>query len=144
MTDSMQVAKRRLATIWFTGAGLLFVILFLLTFVPSYANSVTGTWSWYLPTVMPTLSLIVGVLVADASAGTPASRGADPFLFRLALGLSVFYLVVVSMTPLMNVFSARSMTDLLNLSHVWLAPLQGLASAALGAFFVQKKSPEKA
>ncbi len=98
---------------------------------------------------MPTLSLIVGVLVAD-SLGKNENKDAselptaDQFVFRLSFSLSIAYLLTVVLTILLSPFfeqSAQEKTifDLMKLSNLWLAPFQGLVSAALGSFFVSTK-----
>lgn len=127
------IAKKRLAAVWFPGAGLIFLVVLAASILPDGATA-SKLWTWFLPTVMPTLSLIVGVLVLDARGRIAAVQEVDAFLFRLAFGLSAFYLIIVALTLLLTPFSA----ELLDRSQLWLAPVQGLTSAALGAFFVQR------
>ena len=63
-------------------------------------DSDTGAvWGWFLPTVMPTLSLIVGALVADyrkIPVGAPeAAKPAAGPVFWLGAALSGFYLLLL-------------------------------------------------
>jgi len=129
-------AKWTLASIWLGGAGLIFLIMVGQSIGDIYGSRAEDAWAWYLPTVMPTLSLIVGVLVADFTARREASIESNPPMFRLGVGLSLFYLVLVLMTLLVQPFLPNlAPLDLMTRSNLWLAPLQGLTAAVLGAFF---------
>ena len=100
-------------------------------------------WGWFLPTLMPTFSLIIGVLVVDLGTGaTRAEKQVDRFLYRTAFWLSLGYLVIVALPILIAPFVRRSNLELMQMTHYWLGPLQGLVAAVLGAFFL--KGEEKA
>lgn len=132
---TVQTAKKRLALIWFAGAAILFLFVFGLSLNSPSASTV---WAWFLPTVMPNLSLIVGVWVADTRAGNLPDAPTDPFMFALAAGLSGFYLLLIAGLFLLHPFSAQGLTGWLQSSQIWLAAMQGLASLAMGAFYVQR------
>jgi len=140
MKISKAKCKKRLATVWLTGAGILFFLLLFQTFLGRYGDRADAAWGWLLPTIMPTLMLMVGVLVSDALRKSTASVQVDRFIFRLAFFLSVGYLIVVSLTLLLSPFSAIPQLQLMTLSNLWLGPFQGLVSAALGAFFVNREA----
>ena len=131
-------SRRRLATVWFIGAGLLFVLLLLQSIFGKFGDKASEAWYWLLPTIMPTLSLIMGVLVSD-TLGSVKTNTVDQFMFRLSFFLSIAYMLVVSLTILLSPFSEQPPLELMNLSNLWLGPFQGLVSAALGAFFVSRK-----
>ncbi len=131
--------KRRLATVWLIGSGLLFFLLLFQTFLGRYGDDADAAWGWMLPTTMPTLMLIVGVLVSDALRKSSAAIKVDQFIFRLAFYLSIAYLAVVSMTLLLSPFSTIPQLELMTMSNLWLGPFQGLVSASLGAFFVNRE-----
>lgn len=127
------------AGVWLGGAGLVFSILVVQSLVGRYGTQSQEAWAWYLPTVMPTLSLIIGVLVSDFRA---ASANAKPLpvsakgLLWLGLGLSVFYLLLVAVTILVQPFLQDvSPIELMHRSNLWLGPLQGLTAGVLAAFF---------
>ncbi|MBU4445014.1 hypothetical protein KJ656_08045 [bacterium] len=141
MTLPMSNCKRKLATLWFSGAGVLFFVLLLQTIFGRYGNRSPDAWSWFLPTILPTLSLVIGVLVMDVLGKGLRAIVVDAFLFRLTFGISTAYLVAVLLLFLLQPFSTVSPFDLLNQSNLWLGPFQGLVAAAMGAFFV--KSPEE-
>jgi hypothetical protein len=138
---SMRASMWRLAIIWFAGGGFLFVILVGQSLTGYYEPRTEDAWGWFLPTVMPTLSLIVGALVADyrrvADQGV-AKQQAGP-LFWLGAGLSVFYLLLVALSILLQPLLAEtSPLTLMQRSNLWLGPLQGLCVAALAFFFHSK------
>ena len=135
----MRKCKNRLARIWFVGAGLVFALMLLQTLLGHYEAAVVKAWGWALPTLMPTLSLIVGVLVADAGGSVAKNRRIDRFVFSLTASLSIAYLCSVLLTMLLQPLSPKSPTDALHLSNLWLGPFQGLVAAALAAFFTREE-----
>ena len=136
-------ARRRLATLWFTAAAVLFVLFIGLTVGGPLKGEPQEAWGWFLPSCVPTLSLVIGVLVAESRQAGRKERRVDVFLFKIATGCSAFYLVVVLATLLYLGFGAADKgLDFLKSSNLWLAPLQGLAAAALGAFFVSTDQGE--
>ena len=127
------------ASIWLGGAGLVFLILVVQSLVGRYGSQSEAAWAWYLPTVMPTLSLIIGVLVNDFRAG-PTGAKVLPVsakgLFWMGVGLSSFYLLLVAVTILVQPFLQDvSPIELMHRSNLWLGPLQGLTAGVLAAFF---------
>ena len=146
------------ASIWLGGAGLVFLVLVVQSLFGRYGSQSEDAWAWYLPTVMPTLSLIIGVLATDfriaatasATAAGAAGATATPTiandakilpvsargLLWLGIGLSVFYLLLVAVTILAQPFLQDvSPIELMHRSNLWLGPLQGLTAGVLAAFF---------
>ena len=132
-------SRKRLAIVWFCGAGLLLALLVLQSVFGHYQEQTTEAWGWFLPTVMPTLSLITGVLVMDALGKEEEPQTVDPFFYKLSLIFSGIYLALVAFSILIQPFTALSPLKLMNQSNLWLAPLQGLVAAFLGIFFVKKR-----
>lgn len=137
MTLSMVTAKRRLSVVWFTGAAVLFLLMIGQTVLDHYGPDVEEAWGWLLPAILPTLSLIIGVLVMDALGKSVKAASVDDFMFWTAFGLSVFYLLMVVLAILLQPVSKLEPLTLLQRSNLWLGPMQGLVSAALAAFFVK-------
>jgi hypothetical protein len=140
MKLSMTQCKRRLATLWFAGAGVVFAIAFLQTSLNKYADKTNDMWGWLLPTVMPTLSLVIGVIVADALGRGAASREPDGFLYRLTFNLSLVYLLAVLLVFLLQPMTPLEPLQLMKQSNFWLGPFQGLVAAGMGAFFTSVKA----
>ncbi len=132
----MKDSKKRLALLWFTGAGILFLIMLIQTFMNHYGPDVNEAWGWLLTNIMPTLSLIIGVLVSDAMGKGVKVQSIDAFLFKLTYGLSLLYLSSVLLHILFQPISPTEPLEMMRLSNLWLGPFQGLVSASLGAFFI--------
>jgi cytochrome c-type biogenesis protein CcmH/NrfF len=97
-------------------------------------------FNWLLPAVLPTLTLIVGVFIADVvGTGGDSETEPDSFTYKLSLGMSIAYLLVVSFTILIEPFSDYDPEGLMKISNLWLSPLQGLVAATVGIFFVKKR-----
>lgn len=141
MMDLKQ-AEWRLALLWLAASGLLFLLLVGQSFSNVYGDRIADAWGWFLPTVMPTLSLVVGVLVAEGLSKQKKPRHIDPRLVHLATGLSAVYLGLVA-TSIIGATAFgfgppdQHVVETLNLSNLWLAPIQGLVAAALGVIFRQ-------
>ena len=104
MQISIQASRNTLAVVWFGGASLSFIALYLIT---TFGDStrVSILWEWYLPAVTPNLSLIVGVMFNDIKFKLAKSERVDGFSYRVALWLSVVYLLMLLATPLLSPFS---------------------------------------
>src|SRR3546814_11951537 len=94
-----------------------------------YEPATHEVWGWFLPTVMPTLSLIVGVLVADRRAAgkgqdeRQAGKPVDDLFFRLGAGMSVMYLLLVGSSVLVQpLFPLPPRLYILTRSNLWLVP----------------------
>jgi hypothetical protein len=138
VTDS----QKRLTIIWFSGSAFLFTLLVLQTILGRYGDEARAAWIVTLPTFVPTFFLILGALIAEASSPADADVviTVDRFFFHLSDFLSIGYLSTVSLTLLLSPFSRLSQLELLQLSHLWLIPFQGVVMAALGAFLVSKNT----
>ncbi len=139
---TVEASKWTLAAIWLIGAGGVFLLLVAQSLLGRYEPATQEVWGWFMPTVMPTLSLIVGVLVADRRAagrkvrGKDAAGSVDSLFFRLGAGMSVLYLLLVALSVLVQpLLPQTSPLELMHRSSLWLGPLQGLTVAALGVFF---------
>ena len=129
-------AQGRLAMLWISGAAAIGALLLAQTVLGKYGGQTEKAWSWFAPTVFPTLTIIV-----TAWFGTAASareQMVEPRHYQMAFGLSLVYLVVVAGTLLVQPFSAWTPMELLAMSHAWLGPTQGLAGIGVGKFFASK------
>ena len=141
MNDRISVpsCQRRLATVWFLGGGVVFAILVIQTLNQHYGDQARDAWGWFLPTVMPILTLIV-----SATAVTKAESQAtvDRSVFYISFGLSLFYLLLVIGTIAYQIFTTlkpSEMIDLMKTSNLWLGSVQGLLGISLGVFFGKRE-----
>ena len=137
MKVTVASCKKRLVKLWLIGSAIIFCIILFQTFLGHYADKMKEAWSWFLPTVLPTLSLMIGVLVADALSAESTEKKIDAFIFRLSFYISIFYFVIILLTILIQPIVTIAAIEFLKQSNLWLAPIQGLVTASLGAFFVK-------
>ena len=136
---STQQCRKKLAVVWFSGGGILMLLLIVQSLLGKFGSDVGEVWAWFLPTLMPTLSLMIGVFVMGSrSGGDNARQQAVPFLYRLALCLSYSYIVIVALPILCQPLVGKAIAELIQLSEYWIGPMQGLVAGVLGAFFVNK------
>jgi len=136
----MPAAKRKIGLLWFLACGGLTIVVVIQSLLGHYGTAISDVWSWYLPTVVPTLSLIVGVFVADAKRTSTQPASVDTFVFLLAIGFSTVYLCFVGLPILVEPFVDVPPLTLMKTSNLWLIPLQGMVIALLGVFFIKKTS----
>ncbi len=130
--------QHRLAVVWLIGSGLVFALLIAQTVGGKYGTQADKAFGWLLPTVLPTLLLIVGAVASEARRAESMAT-VDRFAFRMSLGLSAFYLVLVLATSLVQPFSSMTPLELMTTSHLWLGPVQGVVGIALGVFFTSRQ-----
>ena len=128
--------QRRLAVLWLAlvapSASLLAVQTLAATV---WGGRVKDVWTWYLPLVLPTLSLIVGTV---ARQGDADSHTVSAFAYRLAVVLSSVYLLTVFAVLAAAARAGESgghSFDVLANAGLFLAPMQVLIGLSLGAFF---------
>jgi hypothetical protein len=127
--------------VWLSGSAVVFLLLAAQSIGGKYGPGVTDAWSWLLPLVSPMLLLIVGAVVAEAY--KPRARATvSQFSFRLSFGLSLFYLILLAAAILVQPFSQQEPLKVLDVSTLWLGPLQGLVATSLGVFFQSKENSE--
>jgi len=139
MKVSTLKCKKRLAVLWFSGSIVLFIVLLLQSIFGHYGNKVSDAWGWLLPNIMPTLSLIIGVLIIDGFSKKKGEK-VDKFFFKLSFFLSLMYIILICLSIFIQPFTRLSSLELLKLSNLWLGPFQGLVSASIGAFFVKSEN----
>jgi hypothetical protein len=137
-TLPLERARSRLSAVWFIGSGVTFFLLMIQSLVGKFGSDTQQVWSWFVPSVVPTLSLMISVLGASAM-GHAEKRRVQFGFYRIALWLTISYLIVLFATLLAA--SARPPAiDTLLLSNAWLGPLQGLVVAAIAFLFISKHS----
>jgi hypothetical protein len=130
--------QRKLVLIWLIGSCPSVALLLTRSFGPN-ADEIEKVWSWLLPSIMPTLSLVVGTYAATALTQLREDRTVDTVFFRVAVALSLVYLLIVTLTILIYPFSSSPATTTLGRIGLVLGPVQGLVSACLGVFFISHR-----
>lgn len=165
---SLQRVRLRLAVVWFGGCGPIFLILLIQSFSNVYVGQLTELWSWAMPLMLPTLSLIVSTLGAEAlvphkdGVKTEESFVVRRSFYMLAFWLSIAYLALILGTIIAQPIFMQShagpvladevtasfqtgvseqpeRAEMLMQSSLWLAPFQSLVVAAIGIVFFTKR-----
>ena len=134
-------ARRFIAIVWFAGGGLCFALMILQSIIGRFEGVGQKAWAWFTPTIVPTLSLIIGVLASTASEDD-SGRTVKKFFYHAAVGLSLAYLIILLLTMLLEPIAGIHNMDYFNFSNFWLTPMQGLVVAALGALFNSRKKTD--
>jgi hypothetical protein len=129
--------QQRLAVLWFCGGGIAALILIIQSVSGYYGDKVSEAWSWFLPYVLPTLTLILSAVVAGKK---ESHITIDLFSYRSSFWLSLFYLLCLDFSLLAGNLTPYGPLQLMRMSVLWLGPLQGLIGIALGVFFVKRKN----
>jgi hypothetical protein len=130
--------QRKLVLIWLIGSCPSIILLLIRSFGPN-AEDIDKVWSWLLPSIMPTLSLVVGTYAATAVTQLREDRTVDLLFFRVAAALSLVYLLIVTLTVCIYPLSSSPATTVLARIGLILGPVQGLVSACLGVFFISNR-----
>ena len=134
----LQAAQQKLVLIWLIGSAPVLVLMMVRTLGPN-SEGIERVWGWLLPTIMPTLSLVVGTYAATALTESDGHRTVDVLFFRVGVALSVAYLLIVTLAIALYPFSPPPALLTLDRIGIVLGPVQGLVSACLGVFFVSQK-----
>lgn len=134
--------QTRLAWIWVAGSILAFALMIMETMGPQAPLPAESGWQWFLPLVVPTLSLMLGTLVFQSRNEPPkATATVQTSVFLISVALSLLYLLLIvgmlAAWPFLRI-PAHGVSAHLGRSKYWLPAVQGLVGIALGAFFVSK------
>lgn len=136
---SLDAVRARLSVVWLGGASLILLLVVLQSLLGKYQTKTQEAWGWLLPTIMPTLGMIVSVLGYTALETRASSFVVRKVFARIAIWLSVFYQALILLTILIQPFVGTDPIDLMHTSNLWLGPFQGLVGSALGVLFVSKQ-----
>ena len=139
----------RLAIIWFFGGGVLYLSLIFQSTFSYYGSdeeSIRQVWSWFLPNILPILSLVIGSTFT--SRHIQSTEKIKRIVARFCCFLSVGYLLTLGLTIFLLPFPRElgidfNRIEFLKSSSLWLAPFQGLVTAALGNMLIFDRSIEQ-
>jgi len=138
MEINFSTAKKKLATLWFIMAAVIFTLMILMSF-SKLKGFLDVAWGWLLPNLLPTLSLILAVFFIDIqSKVTDNTKTVDRFYFRIAFYISTFYLLLILGIILSTGFGFK-IHETIKGSNFYLGPIQGIVGAALALFFYKKE-----
>lgn len=136
----LEEARNKLAKIWFIGSALPFVILVIQSILGKYGENVQSAWTWFVPTVFPTLTLMISVIGA-AAIKPKEDRIVRRNFLKITVGVSFAYLAVLSLILFLQPFSPyQDPVKLFSVSNYFVAPLQGIVVGALAFLFTSDTS----
>jgi hypothetical protein len=142
---SLDAVRASLAIVWLGGGSVIFLILVVQSLMGRYADKTQEAWGWLLPTIMPTLGMIITVLGYTALDPIFSASVVRRVFFQISLWLSSLYLVLVLLTILIQPIAAPDpdkAVEVMRLSNLWLGPFQGLVASALGVLLVSKQKSQ--
>ena len=136
--------QKRLASLWYIWTGVL-IILLLAQLAGNYFGdsdaSIPEIFTWFFSNTLPFLSLITGAwtLAVNDGKNNCRRRFADNHWYNITLWISVFYLTLLTVVPLLPTFGFFERTPLrfMQAANAFLVPIQSIALLALGAFFTR-------
>lgn len=131
--------QRKLLLVWAVLGSTASIIVLVQT-APGgvYHTNASDVWDWFLPTLIPTLSLMVGTVAAEVRTPDPDAT-VDDLAYRVALWASVLYLALVIGLLLAYAQSGTPVTDLKGSSKL-VSSVYGIVGVTLGTFFVSKRT----
>lgn len=142
-------SRKKLLTHWIVASLVIFMTYFVVARMGRFGTSEGEVWSWLFQFLLPPLSLMIGVLIVTVTQ-TPAAQEIDSFFFRLALGMSYVFLLLLFLSaflvPIMHLqenaeLIVTEQTPLIKAFKSYdsiLIPVQGLSTLTLGLFFSKK------
>jgi hypothetical protein len=138
MTIEFSKAKKLIATLWFIGGAILFFLILVQTITGKFEDKIQEAWGWFLPLILPNLTLMIGVFANDIKTLSTQDVTVDNFYYRLTFALSFFYLLSILLIFLLQPIISFPIIELMHNSSIFLGPFQGLVSLSIGLFFVNK------
>lgn len=132
----MTAQRRALASLWLIWGGCLFLIFIVQTMGENFEPAPSAAWEWFLPNIMPTITMVAGVAAWGDKAGK--STPAPSWNYYYAFGASAFYLLLLTLTLLLQPFFTSDVLGFYRQMNLGLGPLQGVAATFLGVFFVEQ------
>jgi hypothetical protein len=131
---SIVEGQQRLAILWGTGSFVGLLILVAETYGKVWGSLAPEAFGWFLPMVVPTLTLIVGSVVAEQTKDTPSTSKVTPLAFWVTFWVSAVYLSFVALAVISAAWDDKPIS-VLKTSSLWLSPLQALVGGCIGVFF---------
>ena len=134
-------AQKNLSKVWFIWSAFLWLLMIVYTITGRFEGvDLRAAWDWFLPLNLPPLALMVSTFAISALSGGGEKKSVDRRIFVVGIGLSCFYLFVLTLILLANPlqFTKTPTVVLMQSSMLFLGPINGLVTSALGVFFVSQ------
>lgn len=150
---SIESYRKWLIGVWGVGFLIPFVLVLIQFATGKYGAKSPETVGWLTSLTLPTILLMIGVMVAspaavrkpaegDVDAGVLAEMAAasdhEKFIFWIAVGVSLVYLLIVNFVFFLEPLVSTRPQELMRESKIYLAGFESLISLLIGYFFGKK------
>jgi hypothetical protein len=158
---TLEACRKWLLGIWGFGFIVPFTLIVVQSAAGKYGMKFDHVLGWLTSLTLPTILLMIGVMVANpagaksqdkqnevdravAGGDTEAHKdeasktGQEAFVFNLTAGVSIFYLLIVSLVFLGEPYLPFKLTDLMGRTKIFLAVFDAFISLLIGYFFGKK------
>lgn len=146
---TMTSGKRILGLIWFVGGLIPIIFLYVQdSYFEKYGEKGEEVWNWLLPTIVPTITLIIGVYAYDFFQNRNGKQetnekevknekveSMDKFIFYLTLGFTLVYLLLVNSIIFLEPYSQDTIFEQISESRKIWGTLQLFVNPLVGIFF---------
>ncbi|MDQ3179537.1 MAG: hypothetical protein M3Q33_03355 [Acidobacteriota bacterium] len=155
--------RKWLIGIWSAGFVIPFILILFQFGSGKYGEKFTEVFGWLTALTLPTILLMIGVIIASPATDadkretaedkpykekTEAEKSAEQassnkaahenFIFKLAVGVSVLYLLIVNFVFFLEPFANSKPQELMRDSKIFLAVFDSIISLLIGYFFGKK------
>ncbi|HYP76911.1 MAG TPA: hypothetical protein VER12_13180 [Polyangiaceae bacterium] len=141
MSRSIEVSRvqRHLVWIWSIGFFACFSVMLALTVCGTFEGNVQEAWSWFMPTILPTLTVAISAAISQTRAAD--RRRVSSFLGSFARLASSVYLLLVLLNLLVWPLTGKGPLTWFKTSALWLGALQGILGGVLAMFLAGQRDP---
>lgn len=141
----LEACRKWLVYIWLGGFLIPFALILIQYASGKYGAKTQEVLGWLTALTLPTILLMIGVIVAktgDADEKTekkkPETVAHEKFVFKLAVGVSLGYLLIINLVFFLEPYSSYKPQELMRDYKVFLAGFDSLISLLIGYFFGKK------
>ena len=140
MELTMGFCKDKLLKIWGLGFAVLFFLLVVQTFMGKYGEKYADVIGWLVTLTVPTLSLMLGVFIADKQGTSIQDIPADRTLYKIAEFSSFIYFLLIYLVFLVEPLVSYSPFQMMNISKPFFGVINGFITLIIGYFFVKRQA----
>lgn len=138
-----QSAKIKLTNLWFFSSAILAILITIQIFAGKYGEQIDEILAWLFYSITPILSIIISVLIADGKNSKLRNKEFERHFFRITIWLSLFYIVFLFATILVEPFSLQyaelSSFDIIHIPFfvIFRVLMQACVIGFISVFFLQ-------
>lgn len=135
-TVPLSKIRNRLALLWSIGFLVAFALFATLS-VTTFERHLLEVWAWFMPTIAPTLGVILGAVLTRDNRPRRVPLAAA----RVVVFASAFYLALVFLLSFSWAWTRYAPLEWYKAAAILLAPIQGIVSGLIGRFLATPTQP---